>query len=275
MLSSKNVPFTKEMDRLHMNILDAAYSRLDPGWHLHLCSSFTRIYMVRKGEGVLCADRQTVTMRPGHIYLVPAGLSFDTACPESMEKLYFHINILRYNRYDLFEGHPRIITLADCMPQIEASIAEHEKADMNSAFSLKLRLWQIVAHAVAQEGIEWGSIEVYSQTVKAVMRRIETDVRAAADGLRPDFHLTVQTLADVVRRSPGALQKEFRSQVGVPLRRYINDRILVAAEQELRAGQKSIAQISESLGFCDPFYFSRCFSARYGLSPRDYRKNRT
>lgn len=271
----QNITFTKEIDRLNMNISEVAYSVLDSRWRFHLCSSFTRVYMVTKGVGLLYADGQTVRMTPGNIYLVPAGLAFDTECPVSMEKLYFHINILRYNRYDLFDSHPRIITLSDCMPQIEECVADYQKGDMNAVFSLKQRLWQIVDRAVTQEGIRWGGIEIYSQTVKAVMQYIEKSVRAAADGQYSGFYLSVKNLADRVSLSPSTLQKEFREQVGVPLRRYINDRVLIAAEQELRVGKKSIAQISESLGFCDQFYFSRCFSARYGLSPRDYRKNRT
>lgn len=271
----QNVTFTKEIDRLNMNISEVVYSVLDPHWRFHLCSSFTRVYMVTKGEGWLRTAEQTVRMTPGNIYLVPAGLAFDTECPVSMEKLYVHINILRYNRYDLFDGHPRIITLADCMPQIEACVEDYQKGDMNAVFSLKQRLWQIVDHAVRQENIRWGGIEVYSQPVKSAIGRIEKVVRAAADGQASVDALGVGALADYVNLSVCALQKAFRAEVGIPLRRYINDRILIAAEQELRVGHQPIARISESLGFCDQFYFSRCFAARYGLAPREYRKNRT
>lgn len=271
----QNITFTKEIDRLNMNISEVVYSVLDPHWRFHLCSSFTRVYMVTKGEGWLRTAEQTVRMTPGNIYLVPAGLAFDTECPVSMEKLYVHINILRYNRYDLFDGHPRIITLSKCMPQIEACVEDYQKGDMNAVFSLKQRLWQIVDHAVRQENIRWGGIEVYSQPVKSAIGRIEKVVWASADGQASVDALGVGALADYVNLSVSALQKAFRAEVGIPLRRYINDRILIAAEQELRVGHQPIARISESLGFCDQFYFSRCFAARYGLAPREYRKNRT
>lgn len=270
-----NTAFTKEINRLNMNISEAVYSVLNRNWNYHLCSSFTRVYMVTKGEGWLRTAEQTVRLTPGNIYLVPAGLAFDTECPVSMEKLYFHINILRYNRYDLFDGHPRIITLADCMPQIEACVADYQKGDMNAVFSIKQRLWQTVERAVRQENIRWGGIEVYSQPVKSVIGRIENVVQAAADGHGSVVLLGVEELSSYVNLSVSALQKTFRAEVGIPLRRYINDRILITAERELRVGHKPIARISESLGFCDQFYFSRCFCARYGLSPRDYRKNRT
>ena len=189
----QNVTFTKEIDRLNMNISEVVYSVLDPHWRFHLCSSFTRVYMVTKGEGWLRTAEQTVRMTPGNIYLVPAGLAFDTECPVSMEKLYVHINILRYNRYDLFDGHPRIITLSDCKPWIEACVEDYRKG----VFSLKQRLWQIVDHAVRQENIRWGGIEVYSQPVKSAIGRIEKVVRAAADGQASVDALGVGALAGV------------------------------------------------------------------------------
>ena len=34
----------------------------------------------------------------------------------------------------------------------------------------------------------------------------------------------------------------------------------------------SLSEISERFGFCDQFYFSRRFKAKYGETPRDTRK---
>lgn len=276
MATALNSSLLKEMNRLNMNVLDARYARLDASWNLRFCSSFTRVYLVTEGMGRLRWAGGEVTMRPGCIYLVPAGLEFSTACPERMEKLYFHINILRYNKYDLFEGHPNIITLTDCQEVIGAARRQIEQDDIHSAFALKLLLWETVSRAVAQEGIAWGGIEVYSRRIKMVMQQVESAVRASLDGDEPlGRRLSIEEISAKTHYTPAALQKEFRAQVGMPLRRYINDRILVAAEHELRTGNRSLHDISNRLGFCDQFYFSRCFSARYGLSPREYRQNRT
>ena len=35
----------------------------------------------------------------------------------------------------------------------------------------------------------------------------------------------------------------------------------------------SITEISDTVGFSDPLYFSRLFSKTYGLSPKAYRDN--
>jgi AraC family transcriptional regulator, transcriptional activator of pobA len=49
-------------------------------------------------------------------------------------------------------------------------------------------------------------------------------------------------------------------------------RLLVEAERQLRYSSMSIAQIAYHLGFHDPAYFSRFFTTRMRLSPREFRK---
>ena len=58
----------------------------------------------------------------------------------------------------------------------------------------------------------------------------------------------------------------------MPLGRYVNDRLFYYAEQQLRLTDRTIKEISEQLGFCDPFYFSRMFTQRFGTSPKEYRR---
>jgi AraC family transcriptional activator of pobA len=51
-------------------------------------------------------------------------------------------------------------------------------------------------------------------------------------------------------------------------------RLLVEAERQLRYTSLSIAQIGYHLGFHDPAYFSRFFTTRMRLSPREFRSGR-
>jgi AraC family transcriptional activator of pobA len=49
-------------------------------------------------------------------------------------------------------------------------------------------------------------------------------------------------------------------------------RLLIEAERQLRYTSLSIAQIAYHLGFQDPAYFSRFFTIRMRLSPRQFRR---
>ena len=48
--------------------------------------------------------------------------------------------------------------------------------------------------------------------------------------------------------------------------------IIIDSINMLMGGNMSVGEISEKLGFCDQFYFSRRFKKRFGLSPREYVK---
>ena len=64
---------------------------------------------------------------------------------------------------------------------------------------------------------------------------------------------------------------EFRVAFGISPIRFLIDKKLELAARMLRDRNLRIAEISSSVGFRDPFYFSRQFRIRYGKSPRQYR----
>ena len=64
----------------------------------------------------------------------------------------------------------------------------------------------------------------------------------------------------------------FRTVTGTTPIRYIIDRRLENACELLETTELPVALIAERCGFSDAFYFSRCFSAHYAVSPREYRK---
>ena len=85
-------------------------------------------------------------------------------------------------------------------------------------------------------------------------------------------YLSVKEIAAALYTSESRIQKAFKAEVGTPLGRYVTDRLFFFAEEQLRITNRSIKVISEELGFCDSFYFSRLFTKRYGISPSRYRK---
>lgn len=64
----------------------------------------------------------------------------------------------------------------------------------------------------------------------------------------------------------------FRKWSGYSPIEYRNKLRLSHAESLLRCTDLKVSEISETIGFHDPFYFCRLFKKSYGLSPNDYRK---
>ena len=86
--------------------------------------------------------------------------------------------------------------------------------------------------------------------------------------------LTLDQLAEDCRMSRSSFEKKFRQAFGISPGRYLLDLKLAAAETMLRESRDSCAQIAEHCGFSNQFLFSRLFSRRYGIPPRDYRAGR-
>ena len=75
--------------------------------------------------------------------------------------------------------------------------------------------------------------------------------------------------------SPYHLSHMFREKTGYSVKQYILRRRLGEAQMRLAATQDSIQAIAEAIGFEDASYFSRIFSKYIGMTPSEYRKNRT
>ena len=86
--------------------------------------------------------------------------------------------------------------------------------------------------------------------------------------------LSLDQLASDCHMSRSSFEKKFRLVFGVPPGQYLLKLKLTAAESLLRETSLTCGQIAERCGFSNQFIFSRLFSKRYGIPPRDYRKGR-
>lgn len=265
MYSSQNQLFRKEIDRLHMNISEMEYVILENDWHYSTHKpSFTRIYAVVEGEGVIYCQGKEIPMIAGNIYILPAGLDIGYKCLTELTKIYFHVNILQYNTYDMFYSMKSPAVISNVSDEIDNALCWLKQNDIYGVMQLKTWLMSKVLQGFEITGTDLGHIPEYSPLVKQVIQYVESHLRSA---------MTVSKIAADLYVSESRLQKAFKAEVGCSLGRFITDRLFFKAEQELRTTDRSIKEISEELGFCDPFYFSRRFTERYGASPSAYRKN--
>ena len=86
--------------------------------------------------------------------------------------------------------------------------------------------------------------------------------------------LSLGELAQSCHCSRSSFEKKFRKVFGISPGRYLLNLRLSETENLLRNTSASCAQIAEAAGFSNQFIFSRLFTGRYGISPRDYRKRK-
>lgn len=102
---------------------------------------------------------------------------------------------------------------------------------------------------------------------------IRSDILTATEYMRSHMQdpINFQSLAESLHLSYSRFAHLFTQTVGTSPQQYLLKLRLDRARGLLRDSSMSISEVAESTGFNDPFYFSRMFSKRFGISPRMFR----
>lgn len=103
---------TFNLNEVNLNIFQIKYAVLDKSWkNDNVCSSFTRIYLPVKGEGIVRIGDETIRLVPDNIYIIPASLKFAYKCEDHLEKLYIHLSFAKQDGYDALSGIGKCLIL--------------------------------------------------------------------------------------------------------------------------------------------------------------------
>jgi AraC-like DNA-binding protein len=202
-------------------------------------------------------------LEKGSVYLFPADTDFSYSCSSNLSKIYFHVNIFSINGYDMLSGADGIV-FKNMDETIEEMRRLWQSKESLSAIAVKSILHSIIFNAARELGRGKNQLEIKNPLIEKTIKIIEDNLNAA---------LTAKEIAEKLFVSESWLHRVFREEVGVTLGKYINDRVLFSAQETLRKSNCSVKEISLKYGYCDQFYFSRAFTARFGMSPIKYRKN--
>ncbi|HBE14354.1 MAG TPA: hypothetical protein DCY74_09300 [Clostridiales bacterium] len=229
-----------------------------------VCSPYSRLYFVLSGEGHLEYEQQNVILKPGRLYLIPAGLTFSFGCHAPMEKIYFHVNLFRPDGYDVFFGcHHILETPVDLHEMISLRDLFIHEHDFSSAVAVKQMVFRHLADFLLLVAPGSQPLCQYSPPVRDTLDYIQQNL---------SLQITVCFLAQRLFLAESTLAKLFKKEVGKTIGAYIDDLIFFRALQMMVGTGETIGKISDALGFCDQFYFSRRFKQRFGLTPQQYRK---
>lgn len=123
-----------------------------------------------------------------------------------------------------------------------------------------------IAEAFAEKCLASGSADdgadpVFNRALRIMYDRFSED-------------LTTDDIAEAVGYSASHLRHRFRSH-GLSVTEALTDIRLRRAAEMLKTTPSSVTEIAGRCGYSDPNYFSVVFSRKFGVSPREYRKNPT
>ncbi len=85
-------------------------------------------------------------------------------------------------------------------------------------------------------------------------------------------NIAMETLADMENMCLTAFRSVFKKHTGVSPNTYLIDLRMQAACRFLTDTKESVGDIALKVGYSDPYYFSRIFTKKMGVSPLQYRK---
>ncbi len=253
-----------DFNNLKINISTAYCVKVENDWYgENVVSPFSRLYYVKSGSGKIVLKNSECILTPGRVYLIPVGLCFSHFSAGSMEKLYFHFNIILPNGYDLLRNFEAVGMLAKSQSDIEEMYRLFESENSADKFLLKAAVQNDIAEMIKQYHIMAPDSTAYSQAVSRVMNLIVE---------HPSICLNAKSISAKLFVSESYLSKKFKKETGLTIGEYIDKMVFYSAQIKLIESEKSIAEISERYGFCDRFYFSRRFKQLFGETPVQYRK---
>lgn len=256
--------------RVRINTCDLFVFEPDWSWKVRNLPDFDLWYMT-KGSGWISNGETLTSISTGDCLLMRPGRSYEAGHdPEQPLTLYaFHFDLMDENRMRIRvpdEDLPPFVRKMDA----GGFFRELLKRSVN-AYKDGHRQWaaswfqSAFMEVVRQDAATWppGPLGVQARKIEKICERIRR---------HPGRVVKIEDLASELHASPGHFCRTFRRFQGMSPRAFITRTRMEAAQSLLLTSAHSVTRIAELLGYESPFYFSRQFKAKVGVSPTTFRK---
>lgn len=224
-------------------------------------SPFSRVVIPVSGSYTYLIDTKEYELLPGTAYFIPSGVKLAYHAETPFSNLNFFVTLNGNHGHSFFSSLHHTVSTPISAEKTAELIKLFTDDTPESALRLKAEL-MVLLLAMFPE-IEKTMYSSYSPMVKAAMHYMDhaCSIKCTSKILSRDLLVSENTLA-----------KKFREEVGISLGKYNDIQVFNEAEKMLLNSDWSMRQISDMLGFCDQFYFSRRFKQIKGMLPSEFRK---
>jgi len=272
-------------------LINIEYVSVDSAWtYKQLNSLFYRLYYITDGSASVFHGGIRYMLKPDSLYLIPAYVTCDYYCPNSMRLYYIHFLHRPTGGFSLAEryrmvfesrSHPIDKALFKRLISLHSGKAlknknpdqydDYEKgldwlsAGTTERKSLETRgvLMQLLSRFVVDErGAKAGNVYVDS--------RLERVIGYADKHIREK--ISVERLAGVACLHPEYFSKWFISLTSERPIDYINRKKIEETQRQLIYSEDTVEMIALKTGFYNHSHFIKTFRRFLGITPAQYRK---
>jgi len=228
-------------------------------------------------KGILDYKNKSREVKSGDLVIMPANASFEFTATRS-EKLNSNVSVGKVYWLN-FKGDLANNFTERLLMKMDDGLAhvgniDEVIQDFDNLLALGSRGYTAtnVIHAVhvLQQALSFLALQLRLTDFNSSSK---FDIDAVERLMRNNLHqeLSLDTLAHYSQLSKFHFSKKFKELTdSSPIQHFINMKMQRACFQLDNSGQ-TIKEISESLGYSDPYYFSRLFKKSVGMSPKQYR----
>lgn len=249
-------------NEISVYISQSGYAKMTRPWNWEAINPpFSRLYYMADGEASIIVDGTLKVLQKGDVYLLPTGLSLKNVSKKHMVQLFFHVNMFDFAGFDILstckmcEGIP-----VDYIPEL---IKLYKSEDVLDTLQLKQIITSDCLRFLRRSNCSISNKQ-YSESVRRTIDYVKQNLSA---------NLSVKEICEQLLLPKSSLNQSFQKELGKSVGEYIDNMVLEKSKTMLLTVSTSISEISDALGFCDQFYFSRKFKEKYGETPSAYRKN--
>ena len=269
------------LQKLKLNIINIDFCEVNRDWHYnHVINPFSRLYLVTGGQGVVRHHKQTYTLMPSVMHLVPGFSPADYHCDDKLKQYYIHFS-------SDIEGQLEIFTEDVCHFQVEVGSRELDIMKRLLAINPKkalsnvdpekydrkthlLRAQHPDSNYSPSEFMETKGIllqllakfirngpETSSPKRDKAFQRLQTVIHFIEDNL--DKQITLAQLSDICFLHPDYFSRLFNKIMGVRPIEFLNRKRILKVQMLLMTTDMTLSEIARHTGFLDTTYLSRIF----------------
>lgn len=278
------------IDKLHLLTLNVGLVENYSDWNWkNVRSPFARLYYVTEGTAQIELPSGIITLRPHHLYFIPAYTQHSYICQAPFSHYYIHIYEDDYDDSSVLDewDFPVEVRAASTdlelvkrlcyvnpflkLRQTDPGVYDNHQTLMGN---IELNKRRPFCDKVESRGILYILMSRFLKHAKPKANVHDDRIQNTLIYIRKHLNskLEIDDLAAMASMSKDYYIRLFKQETGETPNVYITKRKLERAELSLVTTSMPVNRIADSLGYDDYSYFNRIFKKNSGMTPSQYRK---
>ena len=277
------------IDKLRLLTLNVGLANHYGDWNWkNVRSPFARLYYVTEGTAQVEMSSCVYTLKPNHLYFIPAYTTHSYICDSKFSHYYIHIYEDQQSETSMFDkwDFPVEVSandtdlglvkrLCEINPFLKLPQSNPDAYDNHQTLisNLELNRRRPFCDKVESRGILFILMSRFLKyaTPKTDVR--DDRIQMSLTYIRKNIgsRLNIEQLADKACMSKDHYIRVFKHETGETPNAYITKRKMEKAELVLLTTDLPVKSIADLLGYDDYSYFNRIFRKNSGMTPLQYR----